>query len=339
MITDDHKSVQKLTPAHTADEEEADSHNASTRRRNKRIIGERGKHEEIDEQDEHMNGVGAIRNKRSSRTSGLSRSSTSISKLTSASSAAISAASTSGNMSGTSAASASGPGAAVATTAHIYDRRESQGGYAHRSNQSQSQSYTQSESPLATTAPSSPSVGLSPPPTGFGGDGSKNELDTSAWNPFAPFPSTGAAFPDASMNAALPIMPMATMSIGPQIAPSMPPPPNPYPHITRVIPSSGSMLGGIEVTLFGANFSPELLANAGIAFGANVVTFGGGMSGMAGVTNGAQVWSETVLICTLPASTVPGLVPVNLLGVPTSPVHSDGPPPIFTYTEEGDKDL
>jgi hypothetical protein len=126
------------------------------------------------------------------------------------------------------------------------------------------------------------------------------------------------------------------MSIGPQLTPSMPPPPNlnPYPHITRVIPSSGSILGGIEVTLFGSNFSRESLANAGIAFGGNVVTFGNGMGGVAG----AQVWSETVLICTLPPSLLSGPVQVSLVGVPTSPVPPDGPP-IFTYTEEGDKDL
>lgn len=325
MITDDHKSVQKLTPAHTADEEEADSFNASTRRK-KRIVGEKIKHEVVDEQDEGANGVGAIRNKRSSRI--LSRSSTGISKLTSASSAPVSAASTSGNMSGTSGASGSG-GPAIATTTNSYGRRESQGAYTHRN--TQSQSYTQSESPLATTAPSSPSVGLSPPPTGLGGDGNKSEMDASTWNPTFPlFPSASNTFPDTSMNAAIPIMPMAGMALNPQVLPSMPPLPNPFPHITRVIPSSGSMLGGIEVTLFGSNFSRELLEHAGIAFGDNYVLFG---------DNGAQVWSETVLICTLPPSALPGPVQVSLIGVQSIPTPQANPPPIFTYTEEGDKDL
>jgi uncharacterized protein len=128
------------------------------------------------------------------------------------------------------------------------------------------------------------------------------------------------------------------------------PPPNPYPIITKVIPGSGPMLGGIEVTLLGSNFSQELLTNAGILFGTNYVPFAGPGTGMTTVDGGnvvlgAQVWSETVIICTLPASAVAGPVEVKLLGVPVPQNQMDmdqtqgPPPPIFVYTDENERDL
>lgn len=83
------------------------------------------------------------------------------------------------------------------------------------------------------------------------------------------------------------------------------------------------------MTLFGDNFSREALTNAGVAFGPNIVPFASGSS--------LHVWSETVLICTLPPSAMPGPVEVKLLGVGTGGQETQAP--VFTYVEEGDKDL
>ncbi|CAG8781052.1 4132_t:CDS:1, partial [Acaulospora colombiana] len=86
MITDDHKSIQKLTPAHTADEEEVDSFATPSKRRTKRIVSKHSEGEgrvKLEEDDFEESGVGAIRNKpRSNRMSHLSRSATGITKLT-----------------------------------------------------------------------------------------------------------------------------------------------------------------------------------------------------------------------------------------------------------------
>ena len=107
------------------------------------------------------------------------------------------------------------------------------------------------------------------------------------------------------------------------------------------------MLGGIEVTLLGANFSRELLSGAIIAFGDNFVSFassGASTTIIEGgsVSTGAQVWSETVIICPLPPSAVAGPVEVKLLGVPVSNNQMDMGPaqgPIFLYTDENERDL
>ncbi|KAG8806748.1 SPT3 Dosage dependent suppressor of Ty-induced promoter mutations-like protein, partial [Serendipita sp. 399] len=316
MIMDDHKSVQKMTPAHTADEEEADNYGFSTKRRTKRIVSKysegesRIKEEDADEFEEK--GVGAIRTKaRISRHSTVSRSGTGLSKLTTS--------------------TAAGP--PIATTTNIYNGS----GHAHRN----SQSYTHSESPLPTTAPSSPSAGFSPPPTQSNGE-SGHKMDpegpsftTSLFSPTSTSPAMLGTVPIASMPPVhMPLSGIPSLGASTQV-PILPIlQPNPHPHITRAIPTAGPMTGGIEVTLLGSNFSRDALANAYILFGNNAVVFGG--------NGGAQVYSESAIICTLPPSAVAGPVEVKLLGVPRPEPNSlvlDPPTTIFTYTDEGDRDL
>ncbi|KIM23266.1 hypothetical protein M408DRAFT_28061 [Serendipita vermifera MAFF 305830] len=328
MITDDHKSVPKLTPAHTADEEDGDSYGISTKRRAKRVLAKysesegRIKQEEVDDADDA--GVGAIRNKHrlARKSNALSRSATGISRLTT-----------------TSAASTSAP-LPITTTTNIYSREPPIPG--HRSSHSYA---THSESPLATTAPSSPSAGFSPPPPVSGTvgemDGVVNSLASMPlFSPTAPSFQPQVDGMSGMMNATIP-------GLTNTLQPSPPPPSIPCPLITKVIPGSGPILGGIEVTLLGANFSREMLASAIIAFGENYVTFAGSDATTTiieggSVGTGAQVWSETVIICTLPPSAVPGPVEVKLLGVPTPPNQMDMGPvpgPIFVYTDENERDL
>jgi uncharacterized protein len=229
-----------------------------------------------------------------------------------------------------------------------------------------SQSATHSESPLNTTAPSSPYTGFSPPPLS---SSEKTGVDAAAAAFASLYPSTSTSLPpvpESSLLVPLPItvpeVPMAdllmsgmnSLSVAPQI--SLPPSPNPRPRIDRVIPASGPKMGGIEVTLLGANFSREVLANCMISFGQNFVLFAGAdpsttlSAGQAssstggGLGVGAQVWNDNVIICTLPPSPVAGPVEVKLLGVPTAIPGLGGqmvepPAPIFTYIEEEEKDL
>ncbi|KAG8849265.1 SPT3 Dosage dependent suppressor of Ty-induced promoter mutations-like protein [Serendipita sp. 411] len=317
MIMDDHKSVQKMTPAHTADEEEADNYGFSAKRRTKRILSKhsesdgRIKEEDADEFEEK--GVGAIRTKaRISRHSTISRSGTGLSKLTTA---------------------AAGP--AITTTTNVYNH---QGGSAHSHHNSQS--YTHSESPLPTTAPSSPSAGFSPPPTQSNGEsGHKTDLEgpsytNSLFSPVSPVSAMLGGVPMASMSNVGMAMHGPSLAGPPPMATLPVPQPNPHPVIAHVIPGSGPMTGGIEVTLLGSNFSPEALANACILFGTNAVVFGG--------NGGARMYSESAILCNLPPSAIAGPVEVKLLGVPgpeSSGSIFDRRPPIFTYTDEGDRDL
>ncbi|PVF97908.1 hypothetical protein CPB86DRAFT_785406 [Serendipita vermifera] len=342
MITDDHKSIQKLTPAHTADEEEVDSFANPSKRRTKRIVSKHSEGEgrvKVEEDDFEESGVGAIRNKpRSNRMSHLSRSATGISKLT-----------TSSNVSAP----------AITTTTNIYNRCDTMD-----NGRRGSQSATHSESPLNTTAPSSPYTGFSPPPL------SSNPIDkggadaaTAAFTSL--FPSTSTSLPpvpESSLLVPLPEIPMSDLIMSGMdnltVAPQIPlaPAPNPRPRIDRVIPSSGPKMGGIEVTLLGGNFSREALVNCAIAFGQNVVLFAGAdasttlSAGQAssstgnGLGVGAQVWNDNVIICTLPPSPVAGPVEVKFLGLPNPlPVLGlpmvEPPAPIFTYIEEEEKDL
>jgi uncharacterized protein len=344
MITDDHKSIPKLTPAHTADEEDGDSYGISAKRRAKRVLAKysegdiRMKHEDGDDADDA--GVGAIRNKHrlNRKQNTISRSASGTSKLAS-----------------TSARTNLGA-PPITTTTNIYNNAE-QPSNGHRSSHSYA---THSESPQATTAPSSPSAGFSPPP-GLGGvgpgenpkiymgdmDGVVNSLASLPL--LSPASATFQSPVDTGMSMrGLMNTHMSGLSIAQQAPPQ--PSPNPYPIITKVIPGSGSMLGGIEVTLLGSNFSQELLTNALVAFGDNYVPVAGPNTHMTTVDGGnvvlgAQVWSETVIICTLPPSAVPGPVEVKLFGVPVPQNQMDmdqtqGPsPPIFMYTDENERNL
>jgi len=343
LITDDHKSVPKLTPVHTADEDDGDSYGTSTKRRAKRMLEKhsenetRMKMEDADEGEGVGVGVGAIRNRHRSgrKANAVSRSSSGISKLAST-------------------PTARNIGAPSITTAvSIYSHVEPPSSE-HQSSHSYA---THSESPLATTAPSSPSAGLSPPLMGGGVGESSNpygDMD-GVVNSFASMPlmsPTSANFypPDDGslsmhglVNNHMPTMSAPTPAL-------LPPPPSPYPYISKVTPASGPMLGGIEVILLGGNFSQEVLANAYIAFGNNCVEFAGSGAGMVtidgGIVNtGARVFSETAVICTVPPSAVPGLVEVKLLGLPIPANLMDmehgqaQPPPMFEYRDEVQRDL
>jgi uncharacterized protein len=80
------------------------------------------------------------------------------------------------------------------------------------------------------------------------------------------------------------------------------------------------MHGGIEITLLGSNFRPDVNVN---------VLFGGSLAAE------TQFWSTDVLICKLPPSQRPGPVMVMLTGIP----DEAQPAPIFTYADDGDHDL
>lgn len=98
------------------------------------------------------------------------------------------------------------------------------------------------------------------------------------------------------------------------------------PRITHIHPTSGSTFGGTEVTLLGEYFSKDLLKNAAIAFGTNLVWFHGPGA------ESAQVRSDTELVCTLPPSSSPEPVPVTLHGIST---QTRSKPPKFFYTIPG----
>ncbi|KAH9176358.1 hypothetical protein EDB89DRAFT_1940657 [Lactarius sanguifluus] len=103
-----------------------------------------------------------------------------------------------------------------------------------------------------------------------------------------------------------------------------PPPmtPVPQPRIHRLIPSSGPITGGIEVTVLGSNFHPSLQLNC--IFGDVVAS-------------STQRWSDNTLVCILPPRASSGVVAVWFSGMQK---EEDGTPPcLFTYTDESDRAL
>lgn len=103
-----------------------------------------------------------------------------------------------------------------------------------------------------------------------------------------------------------------------------PPPMAPVhqPRIHRLIPSSGPIIGGIEVTVLGSNFHPSLQLNC---------TFGDVMA------SSTQRWSDNTLVCILPPRATSGVVAVWFNGIQKD---VDGTPPcLFTYTDESDRAL
>jgi hypothetical protein len=105
---------------------------------------------------------------------------------------------------------------------------------------------------------------------------------------------------------------------------SEPPPMAPVhqPRIHRLIPSSGPIIGGIEVTVLGSNFHPSLQLNC---------TFGDVMA------TSTQRWSDNTLVCILPRRATSGVVAVWFNGMQKD---EDGTPPcLFTYTDESDRAL
>ncbi|KAI0305727.1 hypothetical protein B0F90DRAFT_1700490 [Multifurca ochricompacta] len=103
-----------------------------------------------------------------------------------------------------------------------------------------------------------------------------------------------------------------------------PPPMTPIsqPRIHRLIPSSGPIIGGIEVTVLGSNFHPSFQLNC---------IFGDVMA------SSTQRWSDNTLVCILPPRATSGVVAVWLGGFQK---EEDGTPPcLFTYTDESDRAL
>jgi hypothetical protein len=94
------------------------------------------------------------------------------------------------------------------------------------------------------------------------------------------------------------------------------------PHILRLIPSSGPIIGGIEVIILGSNFHPSLQLSC---------TFGGVMA--------SSMWckSDNMLTCILPHRPTSGVVSVWFNGIQRD---EDGTLPVsplclFTYMADG----
>ena len=117
--------------------------------------------------------------------------------------------------------------------------------------------------------------------------------------------------------------PLASASIPFMFFPEPPPlTPVSQPRIHRLIPSSGPIIGGIEVTVLGSNFHPSLQLNC---------TFGDVMA------SSTQRWSDNTLVCILPPRATSGVVAVWFSGIQKD---EDGTPPcLFTYTDESDRAL
>lgn len=89
------------------------------------------------------------------------------------------------------------------------------------------------------------------------------------------------------------------------------------PQIHRVIPGSGSVRGGIEVTFLGQGFHPGLVA----VFGDSPAV-------------STQCWSDSTIIAHSPPAHMAGPVPVNFQGFPQA-----GNGSVFTYVQDTDSKL
>ena len=94
------------------------------------------------------------------------------------------------------------------------------------------------------------------------------------------------------------------------------------PTIQRIIPAQGPIRGGIEVTLLGFNFRPNLQ----VKFGANQAL-------------ATHCWSETTIVTYLPPATLPGQVLVSFEGVDSTPFMANTQLQVFTYTDDTDRQL
>lgn len=105
--------------------------------------------------------------------------------------------------------------------------------------------------------------------------------------------------------------------------PDPPPLPTlPTPKIHRLIPATGPTYGGVEITILGADFHPNMQLNC--VFGDALAT-------------STQRWSDNTLVCLLPPSPTPGVVSVWFDGIPK---EEDGSPPaLFVYTDDTDRAL
>lgn len=96
------------------------------------------------------------------------------------------------------------------------------------------------------------------------------------------------------------------------------------PTIHRLIPNTGPTHGGIEVTILGANFHPNLQLNC---------VFGDVQA------SSTQRWSDNTLVCVLPPRAMAGVVAVWFEGFPKAEEQTHTPPSLFTYSDESDRAL
>jgi len=93
------------------------------------------------------------------------------------------------------------------------------------------------------------------------------------------------------------------------------------PRISKLIPGSGPMMGGVEVTILGENFTNDLVA----VFGDSPAI-------------PTQFWSSNTLVCILPPSASPGPVMVMFKNHPIN-LDNSGTLQLFTYTDTADRAL
>lgn len=93
------------------------------------------------------------------------------------------------------------------------------------------------------------------------------------------------------------------------------------PTIQRVIPAQGPIRGGIEVTLLGCNFRPNL-----------VVRFGNTPA------LALHCWLESTMVTYLPPAASAGPVLVSFEGI-DGVLLLENSPPVFTYTDDTDRQL
>ncbi|KAI9331459.1 hypothetical protein DFJ73DRAFT_648092 [Zopfochytrium polystomum] len=129
-------------------------------------------------------------------------------------------------------------------------------------------------------------------------------------------------FATSPLNAETPSL---TSGLTTQVPPTTasPAPTTPTPTIHRIIPSSGPMTGGIEVTLLGSNLHQNL-----------TVLFGGVPAAS------SHSWgSGSTLVCILPPSSTPGPVPVTFKEHPLTSITAIGEVVVFTYRDETERAL
>lgn len=97
--------------------------------------------------------------------------------------------------------------------------------------------------------------------------------------------------------------------------------PSTQPRISKLIPGSGPMMGGIEVTILGENFNPNLIC----VFGDSPAI-------------PTQMWSANTLVCILPPSASPGPVMVSFKNQALD-FDMGGSLQLFTYLDTTDRAL
>lgn len=94
------------------------------------------------------------------------------------------------------------------------------------------------------------------------------------------------------------------------------------PTIQRIIPAQGPIRGGIEVTLLGFNFRPNLQ----VKFGASEAL-------------ATHCWSDTTIVTYLPPASQPGQVLVSFDSAGSTPFMANTQLQVFTYTDDTDRQL